>query len=520
MTEGELKTALRDPDWRLRNLYWVLDKDGHEVLFKPWPMQERFLHDLWFRNLILKARQLGYSTLVQLVMLDSCVFNKNLAAAVIAQDKEAAEKIFRTKIKFAYDRLPEMVKAINPLVKNSASELILANGSSLSVSTSARSATLQWLHISEFGKICSKYPDKAEEIITGSLPAVDANGIVCIELTAHGQEGAFYDMEQRAQQLHELGKDLAKSDYRFHFAPWWEAGEYEADPASAIVAPLDNAYFARLEAEIGEEIGPRKRAWYIGKRDADFSGDRELMMREYPATAEEAFAQSIEGVYLADQLAAARRDGRITTVPHDPSRPVNTFWDLHHGGNDAVSIWFHQRQGLRDHFIRFIEGSGEPYSFYVQQMQALGYVLGKHYLPHDAGRRFPGAETNPTIEDMLLSSGYARRRSLTAWPTSPPASSRCVTISAITGSTRRIAPRGCGISASTARNGMTGLAAGVRGRARMGTRTRRMRSDKRPRAIVCRVPGGCAASAGTGALWRHSVGFVFGRAKGCTDAFV
>jgi hypothetical protein len=65
-----------------------------------------------------------------------------------------------------------------------------------------------------------------------------------------------------------------------------------------------------------------------------------------------------------------------------------------------VSIW-HQRQGLRDHFIRFIEGSGEPYSFYVQQMQALGYVWGKHFLPHDAGRRFPGAETNPTIEDML-----------------------------------------------------------------------------------------------------------------------
>jgi hypothetical protein len=66
-----------------------------------------------------------------------------------------------------------------------------------------------------------------------------------------------------------------------------------------------------------------------------------------------------------------------------------------------VSIWFHQRQGLRDHFIRFIEGSGEPYSFYVRQMQALGYVWGKHYLPHDAGRRFPGAETNPTICDML-----------------------------------------------------------------------------------------------------------------------
>jgi len=85
-----------------------------------------------------------------------------------------------------------------------------------------------------------------------------------------------------------------------------------------------------------------------------------------------------------------------------------------------VSIWFHQRQGLRDHFIRFIEGSGEPYSFYVREMQNLGYVWGKHYLPHDADRRFPGAETNPTICDMLHGLGLrdteivARTADLTA----------------------------------------------------------------------------------------------------------
>ena len=402
MTEAELKNALTVPNWRLRHLYRIIDKDGNEIRFSQlWPEQDRFIRDLWFRNLILKARQRGFSTLIQLMMLDTCLFNPNVSAAVIAQDKDAAEKIFRTKIKFAYDRLPDLVKAMNPLVKDSASELILANGSSLSVSTSARSATLQWLHISEFGKICSKYPDKAEEIITGSLPAVDQNGIVCIESTAHGQEGAFYDMALRAQELRDLGKPLAKSDYRFHFAPWWEADEYEADPASVVVTPLDNAYFARVEADIGRELSKTKRAWYVGKRDADFSGDRELMMREYPAAPEEAFAQSVEGVYLADQLALARREGRITTVPHDPSRSVNTFWDLHHGGNDAVSIWFHQCQGLRDHFIRFMEGSGESYSYYVKQMQALGYVWGKHFVPHDADRRFPGAETNPTIRDML-----------------------------------------------------------------------------------------------------------------------
>jgi hypothetical protein len=362
--EAELEEKLRtDADWRLRNLYWITDKDANEVLFKPWPEQERLIKDLWFRNLILKCRQRGFSTLIQLMMLDTCVFNSNISAAIIAQDRDAADEIFRTKIKFAYDRLPEEIKALYPLMKDAASALIFANGSSLRVTTSGRSATLQWLHISEFGKICSKYPEKAEEILTGSLPAVDQNGIVCIESTAHGQEGAFYDMAIRAQELADLckadpEKKLAKSDYRFHFAPWWEAAEYEADPSSVVVSGVDNAYFARLEPEIGREIGPRKRAWYIGKRDADFSGGHELMMREYPATPAEAFAQSIEGCFLADQLALARRQGRITFVPHDQSSPVNTFWDLHHGGEDSVCIWFHQRQGLRDHWIRVYGGLG------------------------------------------------------------------------------------------------------------------------------------------------------------------
>ncbi len=401
MDEAALKEKLKDPEWRLRNLYYILDKDGKEVLFRPWPEQEKFLRRMWFRNIICKARQRGFSTLIQLIMLDTCLFNKNIAAAVIAQDRDSAEKIFRTKIKFAYNHLPETVRAMIPITKDSESTLHLANGSTLEVATSVRSGTPQWLHVSEYGKICAKYPDKAEEIKSGSLPAVAQNGIICIESTAAGPEGDFYDKCTRAQELAELGKQLSKAEYRFHFASWWDAEEYEVDPATVVVSPVDNAYFNRIEAEIGREIGPAKRAWYVATRDNEFSGDQQTMWKEYPSTPAEAFAQSIEGVYLADQLALARKQGRITSVPYDPSLPVNTFWDLSHGGSDDVAIWFHQRVGLRNHFIRFIEGSGEAYGYYVRQMQSLGYVWGKHYLPHDAGRRFPGAEATPTIEDML-----------------------------------------------------------------------------------------------------------------------
>jgi hypothetical protein len=78
----------------------------------------------------------------------------------------AVQEIFRDKIKFAYDNLPDYIKKFNPCSNDTKNELVFANGSSIHVDTSFRSQTLQFLHISEFGKICAKYPDKAREIIT------------------------------------------------------------------------------------------------------------------------------------------------------------------------------------------------------------------------------------------------------------------------------------------------------------------------------------------------------------------
>src|SRR5215207_10590786 len=59
--------------------------------------------------------------------------------------------------------------------------------------------TLQYLHVSEFGKICAQAPEKAREIVTGALNTVEAGQFVVIESTAEGQEGAFYEMTQRAR---------------------------------------------------------------------------------------------------------------------------------------------------------------------------------------------------------------------------------------------------------------------------------------------------------------------------------
>lgn len=401
----ELKEKLADPVWRLNNLYKIIIKgdegqDDLVIQFKMNRAQRRLVERLWHRNIILKARQLGFTTLIAIVWLDHALFNANVRCGIIAQDREAAEVIFRDKIKFAYDNLPPALKEAMPLKRDSASELLFDhNNSSIRVATSMRSGTIHRLHISEFGKICAKYPDKAKEVVTGSIPAVPKSGILIIESTAEGREGEFYEMTQRAIALHQQKKPLTERDYRFHFFPWWEAPEYRMEPDRVIVTDKDNEYFNQVEAEMGCTIDPQQRAWYVATRNSDFTGNPERMWQEYPSTPKESFQQSTEGTYYANQIAAARKEGRISHVPWEPGTPVNTFWDI--GLNDEMAIWFHQRIGLQNRFIRYYENSGESFDHYVHYMQAQGYVWGRHYLPHDGDTKRLGTVKNWTPRQML-----------------------------------------------------------------------------------------------------------------------
>lgn len=95
---------------------------------------------------------------------------------------------------------------------------------------------------------------------------------------------------------------------------------------------------------------------------------------------------AVKGAWFAKELAAARKDGRITRVPYDASVLVDTDWDL--GMDDSMAIWF--SQSLRSGEIRVIdyyEASGEGFSHYVRTLREKPYVYGKHYPPHDIAVR-------------------------------------------------------------------------------------------------------------------------------------
>lgn len=111
---------------------------------------------------------------------------------------------------------------------------------------------------------------------------------------------------------------------------------------------------------------------------------------EYQQEFECSFEAAIRGAIYAQELQAAREQGRIATVPYDPALPVDTDWDL--GVGDSTAIWF--SQSLRSGEIRLIdyyENSGEGLPHYAQVLTQRGYVYGQHWAPHDIAVRELGS---------------------------------------------------------------------------------------------------------------------------------
>lgn len=387
--------VLADRNWRLRNLYYIKDKYGNRCLFEPnWAQQQ--LASPHYLNIVLKARQLGITTYHAILFLDTCLFNANVNAAIVADSKPVAKEIFIDKVKFAYDHLPDFVKQITRAHRDNMNEIRFSNGSVFRIATSLRGGTLQLLHITEFAKICVENPKKANEIISGALNAVQSGQFVCIESTARGRGGHFYDLCRVAQRLQDQGTQLSKLDWKIWFFPWWKHPDYVLDSKNVLITKEYKDYFESLKAH-GIELSDHQKFWYI--RKADTMG--EFMKREYPSIPEEAFETANEGYYFAKQITKARQEQRICHLPYDENAKTYTAWDI--GIGDSCAIWVFQLVGKEVHCIDYYENSDEALAHYVQWLKKTGYSFDCHYLPHDAAAREKG--TGKSFADIARELG-------------------------------------------------------------------------------------------------------------------
>lgn len=373
-----------DKWWRMNNLYYIINENAEKILFQPKlrEVQTDLFNDPHNRKLILKARQHGVTTYYCIDFLDNAMFNDNVRCGIIAHNKDDAQIFFADKVKYAFDNLrcPELKEKM-AATKDSSRELVFANNSAIRVGTSLRSTTLQFLHISEYGKICAKYPEKAKEIRTGALNTVHGDNFITIESTAEGRDGDFYRMCTVAQNNDKSGKELTEMDFKPFFFSWFQKPEYRINP-DGIPIPADlKEYFISLYQKHGIKLDAEQRAWYVKK----YETQQDEMKREFPSTPEEAFEAAIIGAYYGVQMAKVREQRRLGIFPHNPNALVHTAWDL--GYNDAMTIWLFQLDNNMVNIIDYYENSGEGFEHYASYLrEKKDFVYGTHYAPHDINK--------------------------------------------------------------------------------------------------------------------------------------
>jgi hypothetical protein len=393
--KAELLARLSDPVWRLHNLYRIVDKHGKEVPFVPTPEQSAIIEAVYvlkqMRHAILKARQLGMSTLIALMIFDACYFGENIQGSIVDLTQAHASAKLK-KIRFAYEKLGPLRERV---LQNSEKVMAWVNGSGISAGKSARGGTNQWLHISEWGPIAHEDPKRSEEIKTGALPSAE-NGIVFVESTFKGGKGGhFYDLLKTAMETPEAHR--TDKDFRFWFFPWYLDKGYTLEgPPEAIPAQI-NDYLDRKGSELGVTFTTGQRLWYA-KTKAE---QGIFMFREYPTTVEEALSAPVDGSIYGDLITSLRSRGRVIPFEYERSSPVFTAWDL--GWSDSTSVHMFQCVG-RDILVPWhTREKGKTAAQMAQMLAATGIPLAAHYVPHDAANA--NAATGSSYKGELAKAG-------------------------------------------------------------------------------------------------------------------
>lgn len=112
---------------------------------------------------------------------------------------------------------------------------------------------------------------------------------------------------------------------------------------------------------------------------------RQMTPEQFAQEFECAFDVPALGAIYAAEIADARREGRVCSVPYDKAALVHTAWDL--GVGDDTCIWFWQQVGREIHLIDYYANRGQPITHYLSVVQGRGYDYGRHFVPHDAEAR-------------------------------------------------------------------------------------------------------------------------------------
>lgn len=327
------------------------------------------------RLIILKARQLGFSTLTEGLIFHACATRKNVNALIVAHREDATANLFRMS-KLFYDELPAPVKPM--LRASNAQELVFENPSKLRSEREARpglrsrircataggrgigrSDTLQCVHLSEY----AFWPDGADgkaSTLAGILQAVPSlpGTMVVIESTANG----FEDFKERWDAA-----VAGENDFEPVFFAWFENPDY-----SMPVVPGTEWTPEERELRDAYRLTDGQLQWRRWCIANNCGGSLDMFRQEYPASPGEAFLHSGTGVFDNEQIVL-----RLERLPEPAGRGEFTDGEWTESETGAITLYELPEEGVPYVLGGDTAGEGSDYFTAIVIDNVSGRIVAK-----------------------------------------------------------------------------------------------------------------------------------------------
>ena len=303
------------------------------------------------RYIILKARQLGISTVIEALCFWWTSTHRNINSIIMAHEREASKNLYEMFRRFYQNAHPYF----QPTLKyNTKSDLtfdadddakaqatknrtpVPGLGSKISTlvakDDTGRSGTNHFFHGSEV----AAFEDSAD-VISGVIQTIPlaAKTFAFLESTAKGVGGYFFNEWNAAQK--------GLSAYKPFFLAWWQHVEYEL-PSGGGKAPW-NDYEQELRVIFDEqgmdmETQERKIAW-ARRKQLEFTSDPKKFFQEYPHTPMSAFLASGNYAFPVEVLMkmldiAQKREPEYGEIYYDDQRKAH----MKMVENSPLKVWY------------------------------------------------------------------------------------------------------------------------------------------------------------------------------------
>lgn len=403
-----LLNKLRDPFWRLNNLYHIKkEDDGSIIQFRPFPEQtevfDAVLRQGHKKIIIPKARRRGMSTGIDVLAYDQAIQFPGYEAGIVDRNQADASKKLENIIKVSHNKLPEFMRSDMITIKNNDDRLSFQveqdAASNIYASTGYRGGNCNFLHVSEWGWVQCEDPKRSEEIQTGAIQAARKGQIIVETTWKGGKNGHLWDYMDQSLTTPEEEKH-ARS-WRHMFFPWHTDPYYSLDSKLTILSQCED-YFQELEhvndikLTIGQKRWYQDEAWPL----------RNNRFGEYPSTLEECFKSPMDGVIYEMEMARAQAEKRVTRFPIEKGIPVFASFDL--GRNDAMPVTMIQVVGKEIRIVGYYVSHRETARHYGDVLKVWmvdkGVTDMRILLPHDGGRK--SLESGKTLVDIFHEMGF------------------------------------------------------------------------------------------------------------------